>query len=126
MQDGDSVPVCFGMMHLMQKFSREKSRRSPAKGEGPQCAVPVGAEDSSCTTAPNDSGTEPQKQYEALRQDEPSGNATPTLQNVTLTAYSLLVAGTKERKGGRAHGEEGLGGWMVDGMADVCGCDGWA
>jgi hypothetical protein len=34
MQDGDSGSVCFGMMHLMQEFSREKYRRSPAKGEG--------------------------------------------------------------------------------------------
>jgi hypothetical protein len=97
----------------MQKFSREKLRRSPAKGEGPQCAVPVGAEDSSCTTAPNDSGTEPQKQYEALRQEEPSGNAKPTLQNVTLTACLLREQKRETNKGGPAHGEERLGGMWV-------------
>lgn len=34
-------PVGFGMMHLMQKFSREKYRRSPARGRAPSvCCRP--------------------------------------------------------------------------------------
>jgi hypothetical protein len=33
-------PVCFGMMHLMQKFSREKYRRSPARGRPSVCCRP--------------------------------------------------------------------------------------
>lgn len=68
MQDGDSVPVCFGMMHLMQKFSRDKVPSITRNGrEGLRVSVLSSwvQKDSSCTTAPNDSGQSHKKQYEA-------------------------------------------------------------
>jgi hypothetical protein len=79
----------------------------------------MSAADISCATAPNDSGTE-QKQYDRLRQDQFSGDAKPTLQNVTLTARC------REK---RPMGKLGGCGWDELGMGDVCklsgGCVVW-
>jgi hypothetical protein len=76
-------PVCFGIMHLMQKFSRETYRRSPAEGDGRLCAVVRG-----CSRQLMYDGSERlrdrshKSNYEAC-QEELSGDAEPTLQNVT-------------------------------------------